>query len=80
MAKSQSGKMARMESKLSAFTKKTKVVPCPCCKGQKRLTVIEYDDEDGRTVVTKPMCTHCMGCGEIPVEIDDESERMVPRY
>lgn len=39
---------------------------CPCCKGDKRLTVIEHDEESGRTVVTKPVCNHCMGRGWVP--------------
>lgn len=41
------------------------LITCPCCHGAKRLTQIEYDEEDGRTIVTKPICCHCQGKGEV---------------
>ena len=49
---------------------KLAVVECPCCHGAKRLTVIEHDDEQGRTVISKPVCTHCMGLGTVTAETD----------
>jgi hypothetical protein len=46
-------------------------VECPCCHGAKRLTVIEHDEEFGRTVLSKPVCTHCMGVGTVTAEDGD---------
>lgn len=52
------------------------MVTCPCCHGKKRLTVVEHDDETGHTMLTKPLCTHCEGKGE--VEVEDEQQTWLP--
>lgn len=44
------------------------MITCPCCHGQKRVTVVEHDDDTGRTILTRPQCTHCMGMGEVEAE------------
>lgn len=44
------------------------MVTCPCCYGRKRLTLIEHDEEEGRTIVTRPICCHCEGKGEVEAE------------
>ena len=46
-------------------------VTCPCCKGKKRLTLIEHDEILGRTLLTHPVCCHCEGKGEIEAEVDE---------
>jgi DnaJ-class molecular chaperone len=55
--------------------KKRKQYICPCCKGAKRLTLIEHDDESGRTFVTKPLCNHCGGEGTVTDEYSGEPLR-----
>jgi hypothetical protein len=48
-----------------------RLVICPCCKGRKRLTLVEHSDKaGGRTTLSKPECTHCEGKGKVPAELD----------
>lgn len=44
------------------------MVTCPCCYGRKRLTLIEHDEEEGRTIIARPICCHCEGTGEVEAE------------
>ena len=53
------------------------MVTCPCCDGAKRLTVVEHDEENSRTILSKPECTHCEGKGEVPAE-DTETQESLP--
>jgi DnaJ-class molecular chaperone len=46
----------------------TEDAECPCCKGKKRLQLIEHDETEGRTILSRPICTHCMGTGTVKVE------------
>lgn len=54
-------------------------IECPCCHGKKRLTVIEHDEQDGRTIITKPQCTHCQGRGTMPAEVRDHAVEISSR-
>ena len=47
-------------------------IECPCCHGKKRLACVEHHD-DG-SVLTWPICCHCMGEGVI----DDADEVQEP--
>lgn len=47
-------------------------VTCPCCKGKKRVPVVEHDEEVGRTILTHPPCNHCQGRGWVPSEVPEE--------
>jgi DnaJ-class molecular chaperone len=49
---------------------------CPCCHGAGRLTVVEHDDAAGRTFITKPICTHCMGAGVVDADTRESSHDM----
>ena len=51
------------------------MVTCPCCKGKKRLALIEHDEVEGRTILTHPICCHCQGKGEVPAENLDEVDQ-----
>ena len=53
-------------------------VTCPCCKGKKRLMVVENAAEFTNVppdmvaaIVTYPDCTHCMGEGTVPAEVEE---------
>ena len=43
---------------------------CPCCKGDKYLEVMEYDDESDRGSVRKYSCTHCID-GYVDGEVEE---------
>ena len=47
------------------------MVTCPCCKGKKRMTLVEHDEIEGRTILTHPLCTHCQGKGEVEAEAEE---------
>lgn len=52
------------------------MITCPCCHGEKRLTLVEHDD--GCTILTHPECTHCMGKGEVPAPDTSETQETLP--
>jgi hypothetical protein len=56
----------------------TVMITCPCCHGEKRLTLVEHDDDTGRTILTRPQCTHCMGNGEVPAPDTSETQETLP--
>jgi hypothetical protein len=46
-------------------------VTCPCCHGKKRLSVTEYIEEEGRTVLLLPVCQHCQGKGTVTSDVSE---------
>ena len=46
------------------------MVECPCCKG---LGILYMEEVRDRMIFEEShLCTHCMGRGEIEVEVGDE--------
>ena len=42
------------------------ITPCPCCHGSGWLAILV---DDGKTVLRRDICTHCMGQGEVDTEL-----------
>jgi hypothetical protein len=61
----------RPSSRWNNGRKRKKMVPCPCCKGEKKLYVWHDDEATPR----KEPCIHCEATGEIEIDIMRQNQR-----